>query len=94
MSLFIVTITLLCHPEQSEGSVITLLSKKILHCVQDDRMITMLYAKTKSVLFKVDLFILRKSVLICVSHHRDPRFTNCGTFHAIFCSLVHTAGIP
>ena len=30
MSLFIVTITLLCHLEQSEGSVITL-SKEILY---------------------------------------------------------------
>lgn len=73
MSPFIVTITLLCHPEQSEGSVITLLSKKILYCVQDDRMITMLYAKTKSVLFKVDLFILRKSVLICVFSSQRPQ---------------------
>ena len=36
----IVTITLLCHPERREGSVIRWLSKEILHCVQDDRMIT------------------------------------------------------
>ena len=56
MSFFTATITLLCHPERSEGSVITQLSKEILHSVQDDRMTTTLCSEAKSVLFKVNSF--------------------------------------